>query len=94
MPECCNVIRRKSEGKANFYISARPATAAGAILSTLSPHGKPSQGFKAREIKAYERDLPKKYTNQENKSTILSFLEDIFWSVCAIFLQEKFNIYR
>lgn len=99
MPECCNVICRKSQGKANFYISARPATAAGAILSTLSPYRKPSQGFKAREIKAYERDLPKQYktkqyTNGENKSTILRFLEDIFWSVCAIFLQEKFNIYR
>lgn len=85
---------QKSQGKANFYISARPATAAGANLSTLSSHHKPSQGFKAKEIKAYERDLPKKHTNGENKSTILGFLEDIFWSVCAIFLQEMFIIYR
>jgi len=36
------------------------ATAAGAILSALSPHHMPSCGFKAREIGAYERDLPKK----------------------------------
>lgn len=94
MPECWNVTCWKSQGKANFYSSQRPVTAAGAILSTLSPHHKPSRGFKAGEIKAYERNLQKKYTNGAKKSIIPSFLGDTFLSVDTIFLQEMFNIYR
>lgn len=94
MPEYCNVNCQKSQGKASSYSFQRPATAAGPVLSTLSPHHKPSRCFKAREIEAYDRDLLKKYTNTANKSIVSSSLGDTFRSVCTMFLQEMFNIYR
>lgn len=36
----------------------------------------------------------KKHTNKADESIIPSFLGDMFQSVCSVFLQEMFNIYR
>lgn len=71
----------------HIFTAQRSATAAGAVLSTLSPHCKSSLVFRAREIKAYDRDLPKKYTNGASKSIIPSFLADV--SVCMFYISAK-----
>lgn len=89
MSAWCHAACWKTKRKANVYSLRRSATAAGAILPTLSPNCKPSQGFKARES-----ELPKKHTNKADESIIPGFLGDMFQSVCSVFLQEMFNIYR
>lgn len=87
VPQCCSVTCWKSQGKARFT-AQRPATTAGAVLFTLSAHCKSSLVCKAREIKAYDRDLPKKkYTDGASKSIILSFLGDV--SVCMSYISAK-----
>lgn len=76
MSEFCHVTCWKTK-KMLFYHLRRAATAAGAILPTLSPHCKPPQCFKARES-----GLPKKHTNEADECP--SFLGDVFQSVFCI----------